>query len=258
MSDLDWAEASSTYVEIDRFVYYVAKILTETDEITAADNCIRKYEEAIPSLGAQYINLCNIKCYRYWFVNDFEQAMHWGTQGVELKRRSKVDTKFDCEHNLALATRDAGNYDAALKSFLLGESLDKVLSEDHLDSNRGGPYYGNIGRCLQFKAEYEKALRCYKKSARFLEEGKYSTSLNRGYVRYWVGQVLAKQGRWEAAFYALIAAVRIWKDVAPARAASIEDEIQVVQRKLADFVDPVTVPDWKAENRFLSWLRAST
>lgn len=257
LRELDWAAAATDYAKFDGFIEAVSKILVEADELDAADKCIKKYEECIPGNGAQFINLCDIQCYRYWFLGDFEHALHWGERGVELKERANADVTFDCKHNLALATRDAGHYDKALEMFLLGDKIEDVLKNEHLDSNRGGPYYGNIGRCLHLKGQLEDALKCYRKSARFVEDEERSTTINRGYIRYWVGQILSAQRRWEDAIYILIAAARIWKEVAPVRAASIIDEIDEAMGKLATPFDVSVVPDWKAENRFITWLNSS-
>jgi len=258
LAEMDWAHAATSFSKFDAFVQAVAKILIEGDELVSADACISKYEQCIPGRGAQFINLCDIKCYRFWFVGEFEQAMHWGLQGVQLKERTNVDTQFDCDHNYALSMRDSGSPEKALSLFLHGETLDNVLKEDHKIEDRGGPYYGNIGRCLQLIGNLGGALICYRKSARFIEEDTQSSTINRGYIRYWVGQVLQLQKRWEDSTYVLIAALRIWREVAPRKSESILDEIETARGFLVTPIDPEDVPDWKAENRFLSWLNSSS
>ena len=104
--------------------------------------------------------------YSYWLRWDFDKAKEWAKRGVDLKSSAHLDTKHDCSHTLALAQRDSGDIDAALKYFLDGETIEAVVDPAKLEEGRGGHYYGNIGRCLQFKGDYTNALICLGKSAR--------------------------------------------------------------------------------------------
>src|SRR4051812_3703642 len=71
-----------------------------------------------------------------------------GVQGKELKDKSNVDTRWSTDHHLALAQRDFGIIDPALKYFLQGVPLEKVIDPEEIEEAKGASFYGNIGRCL--------------------------------------------------------------------------------------------------------------
>ena len=135
-----------------------------------------------------------MRAYAYWIRGEFPEAKRWAAEGVQLKTASKVDTAYDCAHALALARRDLGDYEEALNYFLQGEKIETLVS-GNVDAARKGPFYGNIGRCLQLLERYEDALVCLKASAYLLEtEHDYSNILlNRGWAAMWIGEVQVKK-----------------------------------------------------------------
>src|SRR6266850_3573837 len=92
--------------------------LSHLGRYAEADELADRYEEVIIGKGARFIHLCQIRCYSYWLRGDFNKAKEWGRRGVELKQSANVDVPFDCSHNLALAQRDSGEIEPALKFFL--------------------------------------------------------------------------------------------------------------------------------------------
>jgi hypothetical protein len=110
-------EVLSTYVEIQALA----------GQIEECSTTLERYLETMKGKDARYINYCNLKCYTHWANGDFLSALKWGAEGVALKTESRVDTKYDANHNLALAQRDSGAIDPALAYFLRGQQLSDVI-----------------------------------------------------------------------------------------------------------------------------------
>jgi tetratricopeptide (TPR) repeat protein len=182
-----------------------------------AHNHINRYSRLIPKETAQYIAVCNAACYVEWMFRDYEQAISWGKEGVRLKTESNIDTHFDTSYHLALAQRDSGDVNTALKYFLNGQSAEEALKNEIKEDARAARF-GNIGRCLQLQEEYEWALRFFVKSACLLEKDEDSNSiLNRGYAATWIGEILEKQGNYNSSYIAYRRAEIIWSKRAPLR-----------------------------------------
>src|SRR5262249_9860923 len=135
-----------------------------------ARDLLDRYEAGIPGKSAQYINLCNIRCYYEWYGGNHDVAVRWGMGGQQLKRGAQVDTRFSTDHNLALARRDLGDLKPALEYFVEGQPIEIVLKVGELIPDKTPPFYGNIGRCLFLDGKLEEALICYRKSAHLLEQ----------------------------------------------------------------------------------------
>lgn len=158
--------------------------------------------------------------------SNYPAAIKWGSEGAELKRDSHVDTLYSSEHILALAERDSGAVDAALKHFLGGADIEEVIDPKTLDVDRGGNFYGNIGRCLHLMGQIEPALICYKKSADLIEhEEDDNTWENQAYIRQWIGELLLSRGDTQAALSLLVASQDKWATISPPRARRLQDFI---------------------------------
>ena len=214
---IDWAEACSSFREFDTvFENCVTAIIQLGHEM--CEEVLVKYENGIPGRSSQYILLCDLRCYLYWYKGEFETAVSWGQKGDQLKQSTPVDTKFSTKHNLALSLRDAGRVDEALESFLGSEPLEEVISSDKFVSSKGAPFYGNVGRCLFLAERIDEALVCYVKSAQLLENSRlHSSRLNKGYIRLWIGELLEQRGELEIAVTAYRAAACMWGDSSPPR-----------------------------------------
>ena len=172
-------------------------------------------------------------------------------EGVDLKKTSGVDTKFEASHNLALAQRDSGAIEPALTFFLKGTPLETVVEDGPPDESRGGAFYGNIGRSLHLMGQINQALICYRKSAQIIEEEVHSDSLaNKGYIRDWVGELMYLKGHKELASAGFSAAVHCWELIAPPKAESIERRFYA-----SEFEGLAPLPRDAAEKRFLSWIQ---
>ena len=217
-----------------------------------AKEALDQYEETLDGKDARYINYCDMQTYMYWSGGNYIAAIKWGTDGAELKRESGVDTEFDSGHNLALAQRDSGAVDAALTYFLGDTDIDEVLDPSKVDVDRGGAFYGNIGRCFHLMGQNEPALICYTKSANLIErEYEDSDRENQAYIRQWIGELLfAKDERETAAFF-LQAAVEIWRAVSPPRAAKL---LRRIEQIFGNEEVPLGEP---AEAFAIRWIKAS-
>ena len=150
-----------------------------------------------------------------------------GEQGYRLKERTSVDTGFSTKHNLALARRDAGQIQEALKSFLAGESLEAVVTPGERIPGKEAAFFGDIGRCLFLTNRMDEALVCCVKSAQWLEESRtHSDHNNKGYIRSWIADLLVQQEKFELAAASYRAAECIWNDSSPPRAAQAKHKLE--------------------------------
>ncbi len=250
---IDWPTTCATSAVFPRLWSHSIKTLVELGDFTRADLYLDKYASAIQGTGPQFINLCDSRCYRYWFSGDFEQAVFHGEKGSTIKKQSSVDTTFDSEHNLALAWRDSGRIDDALTYFTGHHSEEDILNSSKLDLHEKGSFYGNIGRCYFLRGEVHKALVCYRKSAKLLEQAR-DEALNRGYIRQWVGQALNADGQLEDGAIFLRAAQNMWHGFVPQRATATESELQSIIDSNPKLARVLSMPSWRLENRFQQWV----
>jgi len=256
--DLDWAEACSSYKGFDWFMRRALESMTQLGQFSEAEIYLGRYQNAIPGKSAQFINLCDLRCYLYWFQERFDAAIHWGEQGEALAIPSNVDTAYSVDHNLALARRDSGKVEVAFQYFLSGVSLEEVLREGTLDKERTGSFYGNIGRCLYFMGRHNEALIAYKKSAVLLENedlGSESSILNRGYVRLWIGQALrlAEEKPLAAAFFK--AAVQEWEVLSPPKARIAQEALDSLESSLSLAERGTVIGLTNPESIVRNWIR---
>lgn len=220
LHEIDWAEACVSFGGFSDLVDAVIEMTTQLGQFEESEALLSRYEDAIPGKSALYIQLCALRCNLYWFWQKFDLAIVWGERGEELKKTSGVDTGFSCAHGLALARRDSGDYVAALNEFLGAKTLEELLNEESESEELGGAYYGNIGRCLHLQGQLGDALKMYRKSARILEaDESHIGEINRGYVRFWIGEALKILSDVELAKVFLSAAIYRWREIAPPRAA---------------------------------------
>ena len=156
---------------------------------------------------------------------------------------------------MALSRRDAGRVSEAIESFLDGESLEAVVMPGERIQAREAPFYGNIGRCLFLTNRSDEALVCYTKSAQLLEESSAPRDrLNKGYIRSWIAELLVKQEEFELAAASYRAAVCMWKDCSPPRAAQAKDMLETLVAGHSELRTYLDEADWKAEEAYGRWL----
>ncbi|HMG04513.1 MAG TPA: NB-ARC domain-containing protein, partial [Chthoniobacterales bacterium] len=233
----------------------LTKNLSQLGRTQEADDLIESIARTVIGKTARYVMVCHIRSYSYWLRGDFALAKKWGAEGVKIKSASNLDTVHDCAHDLALAQRDSGDTQPALDYFLAGEKLEDVITRKHFQPERGGHYYGNIGRCLQFQGDHQSALECLRKSARLLDdEISSNTLMNNGWAAFWIGEILEAKNQFEPAFAAFRRAAAKWKTVSPARSREATQAAERVREELpSDVILPTT--DWECDQAFVSWVQ---
>jgi len=251
LQEIDWSLSVVSLNQFDDFIASAIHMIVGLEGGEVAEKLLSKYEAAISGKGAHYINLCEIRAYVNWYEGKYLDAIHWAEHGVELKKDYDVESPHDCAHTLALAKRDSGNPSAALEYFLYGVSLEECLNEN-IDPQRGGEYYGNVGRCLQMMGRLQEALFAYKKVAKLFEKNN-ADALNQAYIRTWVAEIMQDLGRVEDALYFNIAAARKWDSVSPGKAAIIQARIEELATENSGLQALLGTPVWKTEHRFIEW-----
>ncbi len=146
----------------------------------------------------------------------------------------------------------AGRPEVALPVFLAGRSVEEVTDPAALDEKRGGPHYGNVGRCLQFMGQIESALVCFQKSAVIVEKAQEGAHVgHQGYIRTWIGEILAAKGEFRLAAVFFRAARAKWEQVSPPKVSIVS----MLEQELADRLGGWKVEDDKAERICLDWIR---
>ncbi len=230
---VDWQKGPDVSKHFDEVLSDLVSCLDATEQFADADDLLERYAATIPEKTARYIKYCDVRCHSFWQRGFYDQAAVWGRRGDDLKKISNVDTPFDCEHNLALATRDGGNPEAALNLFLGSKELDRLLSAGLTGGQEaeelGAPLFGNVGRCLFMMGRLDQSLICLQRSAILLEEDKSSHRLgNQAFARQWIAESLIAAGDAEGAIAFLVSAEDILKSTLPVQARAV--------RKLLDKV----------------------
>ena len=254
LSEIDWAEACSSYKDFDAvFARCLTQMIQRGHE--DAQDFLTRYENAIPGKSSQFILLCDLRCYADWYIGEYDSAIRWGEDGDRLKNSTSVDTSFSTRHNLALSRRDAGRVQEAIESFLDGESLESVVKPGEWIQGKEAPFYGNIGRCLFLIGRLDEALICYVKSAQLLEDSRsHSDRLNKGYIRNWIAELLVQQDKFELAAASYRAAVCVWNDCSPPRAAEAKGKLEALVTRHPELRTYLKEADWKAEEMYRRWL----
>jgi tetratricopeptide (TPR) repeat protein len=218
--ELDWTEALLTkYPYFELMIGQVSMQLSHLGRYAEADELAERYEKVIIGKSARFIHLCQIRSYSYWLRGRYDSAKEWGRRGVELKQSAHVDTEFDCAHNLALAQRDSGEVEPALKYFLQDQTIDELLQRTEKNDTRPSHVFGNIGRCLCLKGDIKNALRCVRKSAVMLDTETGSNVLvNQGWAALWLGELFETSGKLDLAYCFFKRAESKWESSSPINA----------------------------------------
>jgi tetratricopeptide (TPR) repeat protein len=230
--DIDWRNHEK-YKSFDAVFTTYSTLLANLGRTAESTTMLDRYAETVKSKDARFINYCNLRCYAYWMIGNYAEAIVWGQRGKELKSRTNVDTTYSTDHNLALAQRDSGIIDPALTYFLAGRQLTEVLDLEELDEARGGPHYGNIGRCLHLMGQIDPAIICYRKSAILLErETGTEHVFNQGFARKWIGELLIMRSEFCIAKIFLEAAKQKWLLVSPPRAREVDGILETIKNSI--------------------------
>jgi len=224
------------------------ELLANLGHVDAATEALTFYEATLEGKDARYIHYCDMQCYLHWVSGEFPLAIKWGLAGEEL-RATGVDTAFSSAHHLALAQRDSGAVDPALKYFLNGRSLEEATDPGKVDVDLDGAFYGNVGRCLHLMGQAEPAIACYRKSARIIEDDAKGLHENQAYIRQWVGELLHARGEKEFARHCFEAAIEKWSVMSPPKANRLRTLVTSMYEGSNELIDPVY-----SEASFLAWI----
>lgn len=218
LQNIDFEEAIlEEYKHFDDVVADYVQALAHLGRYDDAETILQRYEKIIGKT-ARYINLCNMKCYLYWWCGEYGDAKKWGRTGIDMKKNFNIDTNFDCSNYYALAQRDSGDVAEALIYFLQNYSLEVVLNTSELLSDKTGEFYGNIGRCLFLQGNIKDALICYKKAMKLLEKKKSALSgINLGWGYFWIGEALEKITDCKLAYSFYCKASKVWGAHSPSK-----------------------------------------
>lgn len=229
---IDWETAATKFKSFDHLVGVAVEAFDQLGEHDKADGLLARFELTIPKKTARFIKYCDIKAFLYWNRLDYGQAIDWASQGVSLKSQTDVDTVFDCSHNLALAQRDNGDPETALKYFLKNHDLADFTNDKSNVALDDGPMLGNVGRCLHLIKKFDEALVCYKKSIRALLRDETSIQLgNRAYARQWIGEILEHQGHHKLAIAFYQDAIDMLGKSSPVRSARLLENLEKLKNE---------------------------
>jgi tetratricopeptide (TPR) repeat protein len=252
LGSVDWISDHREYKAFDAIFEAHVETLANLGEFGEADRLLEGFELTVAERDTRYLLYCQMRCNSKWIRGEFADAVKWGKKGQALQIATDVDTKYDIEHDLALATRDAGQPELALPVFLHGCSLNAVVDPEEFDESKAGDHYGNIGRCLHFMGQIDSALICYQKSALLIEKDPHHEHvLNQGFIRRWIGELLIARNQYRLAAIFLEAARLKWKQVSPPRATQIE----LLQSQLKTALpQPIGISDDDIERTCRDWI----
>ena len=169
-----------------------------------------------------------------------KEAIKWGEKAVSLLKTTRVDIHHELEHDFNLAKRDSRDekhLNEALKFFSKGRAVTELIT-CQIDDNLSAQYYGNLGRCYHFLKQYDIAKALYSRAFHLTYKEELSTKfMNRGYVSYWIGQLLQETNDNKMAFFFYSNCIYYWKRHSPHRAQRVEEEIKILRKKIPDIDD---------------------
>lgn len=224
-ASLNWDSAvSNEYPYFHSQLTNLTTTLTQMGNFNETEILLEKYRKLIPGKSVHYLAYCSEKTYFYWYQGKFIDAIQIGEEGVSLLEESSLADNYNLRHNLALSYRDSKiseNVHKALNYFSNGGNLESLLVEK-LSKDYGGAYYGNLGKCLEYLGEKEKALIYYYYSLKLLmNEDNINTIINMGYACLWIANILSEKLDKENALYFLKLGKICWDKTSSPRSVDI-------------------------------------
>ena len=242
---------------ISQIIEYV-DLCSEINETKSAQEVLDKFESVINSKSKDYVIFCKIKSAYYWHQFENKESILWGEKGLNLIQKGKLEVDVDLEHTLNLAKRDTREdkfVKQSLEFFLKGKKVEEVINTP-IDEHLSAQYYGNLGRCYFFLNNFQFALPLYYKAFELCYQEEISTKfMNRGYISYWIAQLLDKKGEGQMAFFFYSNCIFYWNKYSPHRALRVEDEIKVLKRELSDIQDLIKLDNDTIENQCIKYTR---
>jgi hypothetical protein len=229
----------------------IIKITSETSEFEIARKYLDKFKNVLKDKGKNFIIYCELECNYYWSKSEYNDAISWGDKGLVLQKNSKVDTT-DLEHILNLSKRDSRivkYIEESLVYFLKGNNITEIINQKN-EVDLPAHFFGNVGRCYYLLNKYKIAEACYTISFQLCYEEEHSNKyLNRGFISYWLGQVLQKQGNNKIAYFFFSNCIFYWSKHSPHRAKRVEEELNLLKREIPDIEDILKLDSETIENQ---------
>jgi tetratricopeptide (TPR) repeat protein len=219
LKEIDWqsiqVQDSPAFHDV---VSHVISALVEHQREGEARHYLNRYENIGNGRTVARLRYCKVASYLEWVLGNHARAIELGREGTNLIEESDIDTEHNPSNTLALALRDSGQINEALKIFAPDQTIEDILLEDYKASGKDATFYGNVGRCLYLRGELELALHCFVNSAELLKANLDSTSvLNQGYAALWIGESLESMGDYNASYNFYSQSINIWSKRAPIR-----------------------------------------
>ncbi len=249
--DFSKAYSNETPHLVSQIISYV-ELSSEINQKESARKVLEGFHSIINNKSKDYIIYCKLECTFYWNSLDNKEAVKWGEKALQLVKTSKADIDYDLEHRLNLAKRDTREEEyvrQALEFFLKGKDVKNIVKLG-IDENLSAQYFGNLGRCYFFLREYDIAMALYSRAFNLTyQEEIASKYMNRGYVSYWIGQLLEKKGENQMSYFFYSNCMFYWKKHSPHRAQRVEDEIRVLKREIPDIDDLIKLDNETIEKQ---------
>lgn len=197
----------------------VIKNFAEFGEFDYSIKMINTLQSTIESKTEKYILLCEVRSYVYWIHNKLDDAISTCEEALYLIKRAEQHDKYNINHSYSLAlrdTKDIEKVDKALEYFLLTNILDDLIKKDYFSKDINAATYGNVGKCLFYKEDFDNSLTCCYKS--FYSHYSFSNSqrlLNLGYAAFWIAEIFIELKENNKSYYFLRYAKDCWKNVSP-------------------------------------------
>lgn len=215
----------------------LVSIASELGEFDFAESLLIRFREVVNNKDYHYIILCELRCKYHWNKFEYKEAVEWGEKGYRLLKQSNPDIKDNIQHTLYLAKRDSldeSYLKEALVYFQNGLPFDEILKSNPEDE-RPAHFYGNIGRTFFFLKDYNKALVCYCRTFILCyKEEDSDRFLNRGYITYWLGQLLKEMEDYKNSFFFYSVCLSYWKRYSPHRAIKVEEDYNQILEEIPD------------------------
>jgi len=220
--NIDWLKAvTQEYPYFHEQLTLFTTLETERENNVVVEENLTKYSTVIPGKSSYYLNYCSLRCYDHWFNEEFDKAIHWAEEGLNIQNKTGVAGSPSLSNNYALALRDSKtpkNIQKAIEIFLQGESLDSILNREFSDHTFQSNFFGNIGRCLWMQNDFEKAMIAYCKAYTILSREKNEkTIMNMGYACKWIAEAVLIQNDVKSAIHFLKYCFENWEISAPIR-----------------------------------------
>lgn len=250
---VDWMTAIDEIKDYRKLINSVCHQLSYLGEHSHVRRWMDHYVGAVGGRSADKVNLKEIQAFDAWLSGDFQDAINFAIEAVELSKQVDFTLPSSPAHTLALALRDSGNIESALPKLLEGLTVTEAANEEN---GKNSEFYGNIGRCFYLSGDIDMSLKFYQLCGRKMTK-KPSGIHNTGWLRFWTAEAMQKAGRIYDAFTFACAAKHIWAQGSRLLELKADNLIRQLRNSGA-IAESDLLPEWRAERTFNAWLSSDT